>query len=319
MLTKERILKILGAFWGRILVILFPIIWLVINKICFGPLQEIMLIKEYILFSPKLFQEIWGIQLTVSAAVISICLFFLDNGHKRRLGLSYKYIFFHDDIFGKNNVMYLSCMNLVILIYEFICAYFILEIKDLGNSQLIQLSLIISIGMNTWQTIRLMNLFVIAKYKESVINEKIRDLAKNGKDSLFSKMKEGAGIEYKQTIENEEYDQYFGDAVFTLFIVLKKVDENDKKLYLKCIAAKIFQYERYFKNKQWSSIQDADDFMQKFSKFIMDESKADNDNNDETNEKLLESIKINENDYNYIKSKVKRIRKHEKKRINRLR
>ena len=316
MLTKYRIVKILSRFRWEILLIFLPILMFVIMKTgVFG--TELIRLMENVRFSKDILQDVWGYQLTISAVVISVCLFFLDNGHQRRLGLSYKYIFFHDEMFGKNNVMSLSIMNIVVLIYGFFLTHFVLEIENLCKSQLLQCSFIISLIINLWQIIRLMNLLVIAKYKESVIYDKIRDLAECGKEeSFFLKIKTGVRIEYKQTIENEEYDQYFSDSVFTLLVLLMKAKEKGDKdidLYRDCIAAKICQYERYFDNAKWSSAQCADDLEKKLSAFIGEGYKTGKDKNDKKVKRLLNSITINVEDYCYIKSKVKKLKKQQKK------
>ena len=235
-MKKEDKRDIFKNFVGRILLLgVVPLILLILCGIDLF-LQESWILNDYskvwekfadyLEFSTETMQTIWGYQITVTGIVTVVCTHFLDKANERRLGLSFKYLFFHNSIFGKYNVLYLAVINIFSLVCGGVYAYLFMGVNHLLFQQMIKILFIINVIIQLRQITRMLNLLVISRYKESVIYDKMQEmLDKPDADKFKSKFIGTAVIDYESVLEAEGYNQYFTNEVLTLIKIYEKYEK----------------------------------------------------------------------------------------------
>ena len=209
-------------------------------------------LHSYVTLEVETMREIWEHQITITSVITTILLFFIENANDRRLGMSYKYIFYHKEIFGYGNIEFLSLINILHLLSNFLCAYILCGINLLWLQRGIRAFFVISLITNILCLIRFIELFYIARYKESMIYKQIRKKRyeimsgekknedKKSEFKIVEKIKKNTRLDCDLVMKNKEYDSYYGDAILTLF-TLYFMDEEGNISLLDCIAARIVQ------------------------------------------------------------------------------
>lgn len=205
---------------------------------------------EYFTFSTETMQVIWGIQTTLTGVVTAVCTYFFDKANERRLGFSFKYLYFQNSIFGKNNVFYLTVMNIFSLLCGGVYCYLFTGVNYLILQHVIKFLFLLNVGIQLLQLIQVLYMFGVSRYKESIVYERLQKLVDTEKTEEFMKyFLEGAPADYQQTLKLEGYNQYFEDEVCTLvsFYENLKAQKNKdleqvfKKQIMENIAVKLYQ------------------------------------------------------------------------------
>lgn len=336
--------------WKTIIKVPFVyVIWMVFElalAIVIACIMDTEKISSLFVLSGDMMQDIWGHQLTITSVATTVFLFFMEKANDRRLGMSYKYIFYHEKIFGNGNVMCITMANAFHLIVNFFIAYLMIGIECLWFQRLIRGIFIICLITNFVFLTRLMKLFLIARYKESLIYVQIRKntyrkgmitICKSDLDhevvkvideklekiqwdkglkikynishDIAKKINKNIQLDCKLVMNNTEYDSYFGDAILTLFALYFTSPSNYKGL-LNGIAARIVQRNASVSGEKWD-INDRDNLIKRLQLRCAEEIACKQD------VAVIYNIKKLENEYyNELKAAVEEFEKKNERKEN---
>lgn len=124
-----------------------------------------------------------SIQVTIAMLAITIMILFLDVAQERILGVSYKYIFFKSNMFGKFNITECIFSMLGLMAYSIICTFILAGIDNYQSQRYSRFGLCLSMAGTMALMFRMAWLGMIAKYKKSRIYERIQKKLKKEYDS----------------------------------------------------------------------------------------------------------------------------------------
>lgn len=177
-------------------------------------------IQEHFSLTTDATRSITSMQITISLVSITIMILFLGSVNERILGISYKRIFFHKDLFGFFNMTNCVFLMLFFILYSVVSSLILINFDCSGVCLFGKIACEVSLFCSIVLLYKMISLGLILKYKQSRIYNKIyKALESKEKIQIYNEIVEK--LDVFETKENE-YQQY----IIEEFIILSYICLN---------------------------------------------------------------------------------------------